>query len=184
MEAPTPEKGTHSLIIRGIYTQEIELEDIYIIGEFAVDMDRKICRESGKLHFGDWTSQGYFHYPGNMIYEFTLPPRETEEKQYLLKMGEYRATLAEVRVNEQSAGILMGNTETELDITEYLEHTENRLEICVVGSPRNLFGPFHQTYTGCSRISWADFRTEGRFHTPEYVVEPYGLMGQITVCVR
>ena len=75
----------------------------------------------------------------------------------------------------------MGNTEKELDITEYLENKTNTLELCVVGSPRNLFGPFHQTYTGCSRISWADFRTEGRFYTPEYVLEPYGLFGQIVI---
>ena len=176
--------GSHQLVIRGEYTQEIELEDIYIIGGFAVDMERKICRESGKLHFGDWTLQGYLHYPGSMVYEFSLPPKQEKDKQYLLKMGEYRATLAEVKINGKSAGILMGNTEKELDITEYLGDKENLLELCVVGSPRNLFGPFHQTYTGCSRISWADFRTEGRFYTPEYVVEPYGVMGQITVCVR
>lgn len=176
--------GRHQLTIRGEYTQDIELEDIYIIGGFAVDMDRNICRECGKLHFGDWISQGYLHYPGSMIYEFTLPPKQEEGKQYLLKMGEYRATLAEVKINGKSVGILMGNTEKELDITDYLDDTENHLELCVVGSPRNLFGPFHQTYTGCSRISWADFRTEGRFYTPEYVVEPYGLMGQITISMK
>ena len=61
---------------------------------------------------------------------------------------------------------------------------ENSVELCVVGSPRNMFGPFHQTYTGCSRISWEDFRTTGRFYTPDYVLEPYGLMGQITISMR
>ena len=57
-----------------------------------------------------------------------------------------------------------------------------RLEIEVSGSPRNMFGPFHQSYTGCSRISWADFRTEGMFHTDGKVLEPYGMMGQSYIC--
>ena len=48
-----------------------------------------------------------------------------------------------------------------------------------MGTPRNLFGPLHQKYTGCTRISWADFRTEGIFYTPDYVLHPYGLMDQV-----
>ena len=99
-------------------------------------------------------------------------------------MGEYRATVTEVRINGKHAGILMGNTKRELDITEWMEKQGNHLEICVTGSPRNLFGPFHQTYTGCSRISWADFRTEGSFYTSEYVLEPYGIMGQIIIYMK
>ena len=44
-----------------------------------------------------------------------------------------------------------------------------------------MFGPFHQAYTGCTRISWKDFRTEGMYHCSGYVLEPYGLMEQITL---
>ena len=173
--------GVHKLVIIGDYTEDLELEDCYLIGDFAVDTERKIYRESGRIHFGDWTSQGYFHYPGSLVYEFLLPPKVQNKKRYILKLGEHRSSLVSVTVNGKKAGILMGNTEKELEITEYLENKENILEICVVGSPRNLFGPFHQTYTGCSRISWADFRTEGRFYTSEYVLESYGLFGQVIV---
>ncbi len=72
----------------------------------------------------------------------------------------------------------------QVDITDYLLDRENTIELCVVGSPRNMFGPFHQTYTGCSRISWEDFRTTGRFYTSDYVLKPYGLMGQITIFMK
>lgn len=173
--------GIHKLIITGNYTEELELEDCYLIGDFAVDTQRRICKERDRIHFGDWTSQGYFHYPGSLVYEFSLPPKEQDQKRYVLKLGEHRATLVSVTVNGKMAGILMGNTEKKLEITDYLENETNTLELCVVGSPRNLFGPFHQSYTGCSRISWADFRTEGRFYTQEYVLEPYGLFGQIYI---
>lgn len=176
--------GEHTLTVEGAYTHEIELEDIFVIGDFAVDTDRAIVKEKGTLHFGDWTSQGYYHYPGSMIYKFTVPAKEKEEHRYILEMGEFAASLIELKVNGKSVAYLLKDSARRADITDYLLDKENSVELCVVGSPRNMFGPFHQTYTGCSRISWEDFRTTGRFYTPDYVLEPYGLMGQITISMR
>ena len=99
-------------------------------------------------------------------------------------MGEFAASLIELKVNGKSVAYLLKDSARRADITDYLLDKENSVELCVVGSPRNMFGPFHQTYTGCSRISWEDFRTTGRFYTPDYVLEPYGLMGQITISMR
>lgn len=178
---PEMKPGVQRLEITGPYQQKTELEDIYITGDFAVDTRRRIGRESGQLHFGDWCFQGYYHYPGSMVYEFPLPGKEAGGHRYFLKLGEFRAALAAVRLNGRDVGYAMGRTIRELELTEAMEEKENFLEIEVVGSPRNMFGPFHQTYTGCSRISWADFRTEGRFYTPDYVLEPYGLLGQIAI---
>ena len=179
---PKLEPGTQTLTISGKYRQEMELEDIYIIGDFAVSPDRKIVEESEEIHFGDWCLQGYYHYPGSLVYEFDFSCEKKEEnKRYTLKMGDYTATLGVVVLNGETVGYLVGNTEDHLDLTQFIQTGENHLEIEMVGSPRNMFGPFHQTYTGCSRISWADFRTEGRFHTPAYVLKPYGIEGQITI---
>ena len=66
-----------------------------------------------------------------------------------------------------------------LDLAQQIRETENAIDIRLVGTNRNLFGPFHQTYTDCTRISWADFRTEGILYTPDYVLHPYGLMSQV-----
>lgn len=181
---PDMKAGVQRLTVSGKYRHEIELEDIYIIGDFAVDNSRNICRESGKLHFGDWCFQGYAHYPGGIVYEFDFPCEMLKDQKYILKMGEYRATLGIVRLNGETAGYLVGNTVDSLELTKYMKMGNNHLEIEIAGSPRNMFGPFHQTYTGCSRISWADFRTEGKFYTPDYVLEPYGIQGQITITLH
>ena len=183
-ELPKLSTGEHVLTIEGLYSHEMELEDIFIIGNFAVDTDRALTKERGTLHFGDWTSQGYYHYPGSIVYKFTVPPKEKEEHRYILDMGEFEATLIELKVNEKSVTYLLKDSARKVDITDYLLDRENTIELCVVGSPRNMFGPFHQTYTGCSRISWEDFRTTGRFYTPGYVLKPYGLMGQITIFMK
>ncbi|MCD7745182.1 MAG: hypothetical protein LUI13_07895 [Lachnospiraceae bacterium] len=118
-----------------------------------------------------------------MIYHFRVPGALAKSGRLLLQMGEYRGTLIKIRINGKPAANLVGNAFGRPDLTEYLNLPMNDLEIEVVGSPRNMMGPFHQAYTGCSRISWEDFRTEGRFHCDDYVLEPYGLMGQIAIVV-
>lgn len=52
-------KGENHLLVSGNYRNNMELEDIYIIGDFAVSPERKITRERGTLHLGDWCLQGY-----------------------------------------------------------------------------------------------------------------------------
>ena len=173
-------EGRNELVIKGLYKPETELEDMYLLGDFGVSAERKIIREMHRVHFGDLTLQGYFNYGGNVSYHFDLPDYDRDGR-IILRMGEYAGTLLDIRVNGKCAGLIYGRAGSELDITEYLDSHGNILDIVLVGSRRNLCGPFHASYTGCSRISWADFRTEGLFHTDDYVTKPFGLMGQIAL---
>ena len=172
--------GVNTVSISGLYTDKRELEEVYLLGDFAVDNARRIVREPERLHFGDWCFQGYPHYSGGMIYRFRLPDPPAN-RRIVLKMGSYEGVLTEVRVNGARADVLFGACRRESDLTPLLRASDNLLELCVVGSPRNLLGPFHRAYDGCSRISWEDFRTEGRWHCDGYTLKPYGLMCQITL---
>ena len=146
----------HRITIKGSYDQKRELEDVFVIGNFAVDMSGNISREKEILHTGDWSMQGYVNYPGGMIYQYKVP-RLISDKQVLLHLGEWRGTLLKVRVNGKEAGFHFEKKNCVTDVTDLFEKEENTLEIEISGSPRNMFGPFHQSYTGCSRISWAEF---------------------------
>ena len=119
-----------------------------------------------------------------MVYTFGLPGFTPNGKSVILNMGEYRASLIEVFVNGISAGVFFGRCRSSMDITPLLHQDGNILEIKVVGSPRNMYGPFHHPDNSCSRISWADFRTEGPDHCDNYILEPYGIMGQIILGYR
>lgn len=182
-ELPRLREGDNELLLTGDYTEARELEDVFLIGDFAVDPAREITRESDSLRFGDWCLQGYPHYSGGMVYTFPLPAYHGEGR-ILLQLGEYRAAVAEATVNGKSAGLLFGRGRSTLDITEYLRAGGNTLALTLIAPPRNLYGPFHQAYNGCSRISWEDFRTDGITHCEEYVLEPYGIMGQITLTIQ
>ena len=178
---PSLSRGVHQITIKGSYDQKRELEDVFVTGNFAVDMSGNIFQEKEILHTGDWCMQGYVNYPGGMIYQYKVP-RLISHKQVLLHLGEWCGTLLKVRVNGKETSSHFEKKNCVTDVMGLFEKEENTLEIEITGSPRNMFGPFHQSYTGCGRISWADFRTEGMFHTDGKVLKPYGMMGQSYIC--
>lgn len=178
---PSLSRGVHQITIKGSYDQKRELEDVFVTGNFAVDMSGNIFQEKEILYTGDWCMQGYVNYPGGMIYQYKVP-RLISHKQVLLHLGEWCGTLLKVRVNGKETSSHFEKKNCVTDVMGLFEKEENTLEIEITGSPRNMFGPFHQSYTGCSRISWADFRTEGMFHTDGKVLKPYGMMGQSYIC--
>jgi len=176
---PKLQIGENELILSGEYTLDRELEDVFLIGDFGVSQTRTITAEPKQLYFGNWCLQGYPHYGGSMVYTFDLPGFTPNGKSVILSMGEYRASLVEVSVNGVFAGVLFGKCRSSMDITPFLHRDANILEMKVVGSPRNMYGPFHHPDNSCSRISWADFRSEGDSRCEDYILVPYGIMGQI-----
>ncbi|KKK94199.1 hypothetical protein LCGC14_2685250, partial [marine sediment metagenome] len=67
---PILREGMNELILSCEYKNRMEIEDCFLIGDFGIDIHtRSITKEPKKLHFGDWTSQGYPHYAGGMIYK-------------------------------------------------------------------------------------------------------------------
>jgi len=60
---PILKKGMNELILSSEYKNRMEVEDCFLIGDFGIDIHtRGITKEPKRLHFGDWTSQGYPHY--------------------------------------------------------------------------------------------------------------------------
>ena len=179
-------RGTQTLTLFGTYNVKTELEDIYITGNFGVNEDRVIQREHTALYLGDFRHQGYFHYPGAIVCEFTVPPDVLERKyrSVLFRAEEFYATCFKgVWVNGATAGFLLNGTET-LNITKFLNKKHVRIAIEVIGSPRNMLGPFHARYNGCSRISWEDFRAVGNAYTAQYNTVPFGITGPIVLLVE
>jgi len=173
-------QGKNELVLSCKYLNSMEVEDCYIIGDFGVDAQRNIIKESETIHIGDWCFQGYFHYCGSMIYHFNFNHINSNERT-ILELGDYRAVTVEVRVNESTAGHIPWRSANSLDITGFLKQGNNKIDIEVMSSPRNLFGPLHKVNTTDLSTSYLSFRTEGEKYTPEYIVKPYGLLGQINI---
>lgn len=177
-------EGINELVLTCNYLNRMEFEDCFIIGDFGVDVERNITKEPEILHFGDWCLQGYFHYCGSIVYHFDFEYKaelDNLNSRAILELGEYNAVTVEVRVNGVGAGHIPWRCANSLDITRFLSNGTNLIDIEVMGSPRNLFGPFHQVAANIPWTTWMSFRREGPDYTPGYVVTPYGLMGQVNI---
>ncbi|GAI30683.1 unnamed protein product, partial [marine sediment metagenome] len=180
---PEVEVGENILTLTCQYKDEMEVEDCYLTGDFGVNANTlEIITEPETLHSGDWCLQGYPFYAGSMIYKYTqkMAPLQPGERVFL-RLGEYQASVIRIKVNQQEAGFIPWRSVDKIEITPFIHTGENIFEIEVVGCPKNLLGPYHHKpgkplWTGCG-----EFRTEKERFTPDYVLVPYGLMGQVTV---
>lgn len=171
-------EGENRIVLDVDYSHALEIEDIYILGDFAVNEHRHIVNEPETLRFGDWCQQGYPHYAGSMTYHFVF---EGTHEQAKLHLGDYSATLVVASVNKGEPIYIPWRSANEPAVQ--LRQGINTLDLTVVGSNRNMFGPLHQPYQLCSRIDWQDFRKEETGGTEDYVLYPYGLMSQCYMLV-
>lgn len=171
--------GENTLVISCGYENRMEFEDCYLIGNFGVNTSRSITTLPDTLITGDWGLQGLLHYSGSVTYHMTLPVGETAGKRSFLHPEKYSGVLLSVTVNGQPAGELFTASQQYLEITQWLHDGDNEVDITVVGSPRNLLGPFHRRTGKEATTGPNSFRTTGIQYSPEYDLYPYGLMGLV-----
>jgi len=178
--------GENTVELSCNYSLEIPIEDIYIVGEFAVkkaDGEFVLTEEPDFIKSGSWVDQGYPFYAGTIRYKtrFRLP--EEAEGQILVRFPNAKGTLFLVYVNHKGP-VPVCWSPLEADVTSLVEKSENELEIDVVSSLRNTFGPLHHrlgddlTFVGPETFvdeeNWVD----------DYQFAPYGLMEGAEIVIR
>ena len=153
-------KGRNVITIRDTYTQQQNLEAIYILGEFGVFQG--VIREKPKsIALGDITKQGFPHYSGKITYIFEQPVFEKS----VLKLRDMCGAAA-IRVN----GEILAWQPYAVEV-----HPSDRVAVELSLTRRNTFGPLHQLPAIDSVCSPESFVTEGDKWTDEMVVLPCGL---------
>jgi hypothetical protein len=166
--------GDNTLKLACEYSHDMELEDVYLAGDFAVNAARALVPEPARLRPGDACLQGYPHYPGSLRFRYRFL---SDAARGLLVLGDCRASLVVARVKGKPDVYLLHGDTVELELFT----GENELELELVGSNRNLMGPFHRVGGGALRVSWQDFRAEGEDFTPEYLTKPFGLFSPVRI---
>ncbi|HRQ51318.1 MAG TPA: hypothetical protein PLR74_12320 [Agriterribacter sp.] len=122
-----------------------EIEPVYILGDFNLQPAGKGWRivPPKPLHPGSWKEQGLPLYGFGVSYvkEFSV---EKTGGRFAVQLGEWKGTVAAVKVNGTPAGIIFSEPNT-LDVTPYLKNGANRVEVEVIGSLKNLLGPHHNS---------------------------------------
>ncbi len=178
---PTLFSGDNVLELHCAYTNHTELEDCFLLGDFGVSAERVIVAEPQWLHLGDWTTQGYPHYAGSMIYHGTYRYEPKPGTRVRLHLGERQAVHVAVYVNGSLAGHIPWASANGLDITDALGPGVNNVDIQVVSSPRNMLGPLHLAPGRESWTDWRAFRRTDDTFTPDYVLKAWGLIGQVRI---
>jgi hypothetical protein len=121
-----------------------EIEPAYILGNFIVQPAAKgftIYPPVKTFAAGNWKAQGWPFYPGAVSYTKTFDIANPSG-HYRISPGNWTGTVAAVTVNGQQAGII-GFEPYVLDVSKYIRQGANTVEVKVVGSNKNLLGPFH-----------------------------------------
>ncbi|MFH1421823.1 MAG: hypothetical protein ABIH42_03800, partial [Planctomycetota bacterium] len=174
-------KGDNIINLRCTYNSDVEIEDIYLIGDFAVKFLNTskfaLTNEPDNLLTGSWVNQGYSFYAGNMLYRNSINLAKIERvKHIFLHIKNPCCSLLRVSVNNNEAGLLAWQP-WEIDIKKFLKNGANTIEIEVVGSLRNTFGPLH--HIGGDKLQWVG---PGEFSdianwTDTYHFATYGILG-------
>lgn len=178
--------GENYLRLEMDYLYNSNLESLYFCGEFGVRWDGGIpviTELPLELKTGDWTTQGFPNFSGALSYVTTIKPDYNPEERVFVEVPSWEGVLVNVRVNGVAAGSIAWQP-YELDITDALQPGENRLELEIVSSRRNLLGPLHLTDP---RLPWTgpdQFVSAGEAWTQEYVLFPYGLMDAPALSIR
>jgi len=126
-----------------------EIAPVYLLGNFSLQSADKgwiIQRPADKLKLGSWKTQGQPYYSWDVSYGRSYKIDDTSAR-YTLQLKEWNGTLSEVYVNGKKAGIIAYKP-YQFDLTPYLKKGNNKVEVRVVGSLKNLLGPHYNRDKG------------------------------------
>ncbi len=178
--------GENSIELTTDYCYGIDIEDIYLIGNFALSQKGyktySLVSEPLELQSGSWVYQGYPFYAGNMVYKAEFSLSTLAERRIVLRLENPKGTLFNVAVNGQKTEAII--TEPwEIDITESCVEGKNKLAIEVVGSLRNTFGPLHHRALSPGWCGPGQFVDRNNW-IDSYQFEDYGLLDGAKILIK
>ena len=171
--------GKNILTLRGVFTEDADLEAMFILGDFNVTLDgtRTRIRKAQAPGFGDWTTKGLPFYAGSVAFRRTIEPHPQDGGRVFVEVPDFRGACVRVLVDGEQAGII-GWSPHEVEITGLLSGKASaELTVDVVSHRRNAFGPLHHMQ------KWPRWTGPGEFSPPadkwqdEYNLVPVGCLG-------
>lgn len=172
-------------------TYDVELESIYLVGDFGVVSDVPYTAGPRGALFTDgpftvvdaprtfaggcFTTQGLTFFAGSMTVSQIVRVQQMAGGRVMLDLGRPDAAMVRVRLNGREVGARLWSP-FRFDLTGFVHPGENRLEVELYASNRNLLGPHHHrngelysvgpdSFTG--RWSWVEKDSEAVPSTAE-----------------
>ena len=137
-------KGANKLVLQLKYDCRFQgLEAMYLGGNFGVAQDGvngKIVELPQMLCRASWTEQGFLFYHGNITYKCRI--QRNTDNVFMLKLPDFKGACCKIRCNGKDVKVCLWES-YEADLSDFVQcGSEALLELEVVGSPRNMMGPF------------------------------------------
>ncbi len=180
VQLPEIRQGRNKLCLTVEYGDCTNLEWMYILGDFGVELrgaHASLCPKPERLYWGDYTRQGFPFYTGNMTYLAELPEDGAQER--ILQAPYYSGAALKASLNqgpEQMLAFVPNRCR--------LHGQGGMLEITCLGNRYNGFGQLH--YIG-DDLFWEGpnaWRTEGTAWTDTYRVKPMGILSAPQIIIH
>ncbi|MGX5819259.1 glycosyl hydrolase [Chitinophaga lutea] len=153
-----------------------EIEPVYILGDFNLEAVQKGWQivPPQPLQAGPWNKQGLPLYGQQVTYSKTFTAAGPA-KSYAVELGDWKGTVAAVTVNGQYAGVIYA-APNRLDISKLVKQGQNKIEISVTGSLKNVLGPFYNKPAPGLVDPWKWYNIKTQPAGEAYDLYAYGLM--------
>jgi hypothetical protein len=156
-----------------------ELEPVYLLGDFGLESTEKGWRivSQKQLEFGSWKNQGMPFYGQTISYGKSINVKM--EGEFIIKLPDWKGTVAEVIIDGEHKGIIQSEP---YELKVRLPYGKHDVEVNVIGSNKNTFGPHHNFYTPGIVTPWS-FKNAPKIQPSgkDYHLLDYGLMQDFEV---
>lgn len=170
-------QGANKIVIAGTASPTIELESVYLVGDFGVwtsdSRSFTVGKETEQTPGGDLVEQGYPFFAGTMSLTQSIDLSMESPGPALLVLEGLACVVADIWVNGENAGQVAWPP-YEVEIGEYLKDGVNAIRVDLVHSLRNLLGPHHHAHGELLGVSPGSFSDEANW-TDIYQFVPLGL---------
>lgn len=176
---PGIQKGKNLFTVSMPFGRKTNLEWMYLLGEFQVELrgTRSILREKQEVGFGDLTRQGMPFYTGNTTYEASI--RTEKRGNYVLEVPQHAAAVMDVCIDGKDRGTLCF-APYRISLGE-LNAGEHKLEITAYGNRFNGFGTLHNADSDYKWYGPDSYRTYHGQWTDSYLVKPMGITSSLYI---
>lgn len=179
--------GPNTITLETDFHEGVDLEACALLGGFGVRVDgaeKVLVRLPESLVPGDITAQGLPFYGGAITYRVPVPLQPAGHERVLFTAARVEAGCVKV----SGAGLPERNISWppyEADVTDALREG-SRVELEVVLTRRNTFGPLHQVPLRAGAYGPGNWTTEGAGFSEAYMLWPSGLLEAPTamLCVE
>lgn len=174
VKLPAIKKGTNQIILCIDFYSRTNVEWCYLLGSFGVSIAgsaAKLIDMPQTINFGDYGSQGFPFYTGNIKYHNVI---NVDSGNYKLDFSSYRSTVMKVFADGKERGIVAFAPYT-IDLGE-LDKGEHSIDILCCGNRYNAFGALHNSDSSEKWHGPNSWRTEGKKWSYEYQLRKMGVL--------